>query len=137
MPLMELFEIKDAHSSAWLRFDGEIPRGLTGYDGCSFVASFSSHSVSATVLVYDIQPEKWSDLFLEMAKTWKGWEGEKDCESLEGHLRLEATTDALGHVRLTIRLRGLEIDKWSAESSIILEAGQLEVLSSRARAYLG
>jgi cytochrome c biogenesis factor len=135
---MELFEIKDAHSSAWLRFDGEIPRGLTGYDGCSFVARFSSHSVSATVLVYDIQPEKWSNLFLEMAENWKGWGGEKDCESLEGHLRLEATAGALGHVRLAIRLRGLEVsNSWSAESSIILEAGQLEALSSRARAYFG
>lgn len=135
---MEAFEIKDAESSAVISFEGRIPRGLTGYDGCQFLARFSSNPVTAMVRVYDIRPDKWGDFFLEMAHDWRGWSGVKDHGSLEGHLSLEATSDSLGHIRLVIRLCGVEVgSNWTAESSIVLEAGQLESLASRAKAYFG
>ena len=132
------FAIKDVDSSALLRFEGEIPRGLTGYDGCSFEIQFSSMPLSAAVRAYDIRPDRWADFFVELAENWRGWSGVKDHQSIEGHLGLEATSDSSGHVRLLIRLRGVEAgSNWTAESSIGLEAGQLEDLAARARAYFG
>ena len=135
---METFEIKDAESSTVLSFEGRVPRGLTGYEGCQFLVRFSSNPVTATVLVYDVRPCKWGDFFRDMARDWKGWVGVKDQGSLEGHVSLEATSDSSGHIRLAVRLRGAEVrSSWFAESSIVLEAGQLESLASRARAYFG
>ena len=135
---MESFEVRDTNSSASLCSEGKIPRGLTGYEGCEFVVRFSSYPVSAVVCVYDCTPEKWGNFFLEMSDNWGDWAGVKDQESLEGHLRLEATMDSLGHVRLVVRLCGVYVgSNWSAESFITLEAGQLEGLASRAKAYFG
>jgi hypothetical protein len=135
---MTEFEIKDVNSNASLRFEGEIPRGLTGYDGFHFVISLSAMPLSANVSAYDIQPNRWSNFFADLATNWRGWTGVKDRQSLEGHLRLEATADLSGHIRLRIRLRGMEVgSNWLAEISIALEAGQLEDLANRARAYFG
>lgn len=136
---MSGFLIKDVNSSTTIHFEGEIPSGLTGYDGCTFSASVSSHVLSAVTRVYDIRPDRWAVFFRELATDWRGWQGVKDHESLEGHLRLEAeAADSLGHIRLRICLRGVDApDLWVAEISLIVEAGQLEDLARRAEAYFG
>jgi Family of unknown function (DUF6228) len=136
---MHGFSIKDVNSSATLRFEGKIPVGLTGYDGCKFSASVSSHALSAVTEVYDIRPDRWAAFFKDLAVHWRGWQGIKDHESLEGHLRLEAeTADSLGHIRLRIWLRGVDIpDLWAAEISLVIEAGQLDDLVRGAEAYFG
>ncbi|BDU20127.1 DUF6228 family protein [Dyella sp. GSA-30] len=132
------FAIKDVDSSTVLQFEGEVPCGLTGRDGCFFVIRLVSIPLSAAVRVYDIQLGQWADFFADLAVNWQGWSGEKDHESLEGHLRLEATSDASGHIRLFIRLRDVEAgSNWLVETSMALEAGQLKGLADRARAYFG
>lgn len=136
---MPVFLIKDVNSSTTLRFEGKIPAGLTGYDGCMFSASVSSHALSAATEVYDIRPDRWAAFFKDLALHWRGWQGVKDHESLEGHLRLEAeTADSLGHIRLRTCLRGIDVpDLWIAEISLVVEAGQLDDLAHRAGAYFG
>ncbi|WP_445145070.1 DUF6228 family protein [Dyella sp. Tek66A03] len=133
------FLIKDVNSSTTLRFEGEIPTDLTGYDGCTFSVSASSHELSAVTKVYDIRPDQWTAFFKDLAVHWRGWQGVKDHESLEGHFRLEANTaDSLGHIRLRFRLRGVDVPNlWVAEASLIIEAGQLDDLAKRAEAYFG
>lgn len=132
------FVIKDVESSASIQFEGEIPRGLTGYDGCSFVIRFSSMPLNAAVDAYDIRPDRWADFFADIAENWRGWKGTKEHASLEGHLRLEATSDSSGHIRLFIELRGVEVaNVWVAKASIGLEAGQLEGLARSARVFFG
>jgi hypothetical protein len=94
--------------------------------------------LSGTVSAYDVKPDQWANFFVDLAENWRGWKGVKDHESLEGHLRLEATSDSSGHIRLFIRLRGIEVGSyWSAETSIGMEAGQLDSLAGRARSYFG
>ncbi len=85
---MDAFEVYDADSSACLRFQSLVPRGLTGYDGCQFIARFSCNPVSAVVRVYDVRSDKLCDLFFEMSENCRGWTGANDRESMEGHLRL-------------------------------------------------
>ncbi|WP_414648241.1 DUF6228 family protein [Dyella sp.] len=132
------FEIKDVESSAYLRFEGKITQGQVAYDGCSFALKLHSTNVSATTHAYDCQFNKWTRFFEELASNSGGWNGVTDCESLEGDLRLEATSDSLGHIRLRIRLRNVDPrTMWSAETSITLEAGQLDTLAKQAKAYFG
>lgn len=136
---MAEFLIKDVNSSTTFRFEGDIPVGLTGYDGCTFFASVSSHVLSAATKVYDIKPDQWGAFFNDLANHWRGWQGVKDHESLEGHLRVEAeAADSLGHIRLRMCLRGVDVpDLWVAEISMIVEAGQLDDLARRAEAFFG
>ena len=74
-------------------------------------------------------------LFSEAAREWRGWQPAKVWESLEGELRLQLTIDRAGHVRLTVRLlsdQGIH-DVWCVESSIGLEAGQLDAIAAEAK----
>ena len=135
---MAEFKLKDVHSDPELVFEGDIPRGLQGYDGCRFTVSLIGTPLSATVLVYDIQPQRWGDFFADLAMSWPGWDNKKECQSLEEHLRVAATHDRLGHIRLRVYLRDVNVGSdWSAETSIWLEAGQLEDVAKRARQYFG
>lgn len=136
---MPAFLIKDANSSTTFRFEGDIPVGLTGYDGCTFSASISSHVLSAATTVYDIRPDQWATFFNDLAVHWRGWQGVKDHESIEGHLRIEAeAADSLGHITLRMCLRGVDVPHlWMAEISLVVEAGQLDNLARQAQAFFG
>ncbi len=74
-------------------------------------------------------------LFSEAARDWRGWSATKTWESLEGELRLQLTIDRAGHVTLTVRLRSTQgiHDAWLVETSLGLEAGQLESIAAEAR----
>ena len=132
------FAITSVHGGRELQFAGSIPRGLTGYDGCTFTAKLVGPAVGAEVEVYDIKPERWSELFRGLAKEWRGWSGEKAEESLEGHLRLACTSDRIGHVTIRVRLRCMAPeDDWRVEADLQLEAGQLDRLAEAAADYFG
>jgi len=132
------FEIKDVESSACFRFEGKIPQGLVAYEGHSLVLRLHSSNVTAITHAYDCQFSKWTRFFKYLAANSHGWNGVMDRESLEGDLRLEATSDSLGHIRLRIRLKNVDPrTEWSAETSLRLEAGQLENLAKQAKAYFG
>jgi len=133
------FEIRSADDDGKLLLVGSVPRGLTGYDGCHFDASLVSIPLSASVRVYDIQPQNWSAFFQDLAANWKGWSGEKRMESLEGHLAVSATSDSLGHVSLRVRLRDIipGTADWCAEGTLVVEAGQLQRLADDARKFFG
>src|SRR5215467_15086934 len=110
------FEIHSTDNDGKLRFEGSVPRDLSGYDGCEYDVALTSAVLSATVKAYDIQPTRWSGFFAELAENWKGWTGEKTMESLEHHLKLTATADSLGHVSLVVQLRDvLPGSDWRAQ----------------------
>jgi hypothetical protein len=132
------FAIVSVHGGRQLQFLGSIPRGLTGYDGCTFAAKLVGPAVAASVEVYDIRPRRWSELFRGLAKDWRGWSGERAEESLEGHLRLACTADRTGHVTIRVRLRNMALeDDWLVEADLHMEAGQLDLLAGAAADYFG
>jgi hypothetical protein len=131
------FILKSAPDGSTLEFSGEIPRGLSGYDGASFSVSLRVEGLFARVLVYDIHPDHWSAFFAELAEGWRGWSGIRSQESLEHQLRIEATSDSLGHVRLRVLLRDDPVYNWRADGSIFVEAGQLEEIAQRAKTFFG
>jgi hypothetical protein len=133
------FEIHSTDDDGKLLVVGAVPRGLTGYDGCHFDVSLVSTPLSASVRVYDIQPQNWSAFFQDLATNWKGWSGEKKMESLERHLAVVATSDSLGHISLRVKLRDIipGTADWRAEGTLVVEAGQLERLANDARKFFG
>jgi hypothetical protein len=134
----DLFVIASVRGGSALEFRGVIPRGLEGYHGATYVAAVVGPTLSAAVDVYDIQPHRWALFFKDLATNWRGWEGAKTHESLEGHIRISCTADRLGHVTVRVYLRGdMQGSDWRAEDSIHLEAGQLDNLAAAARDYFG
>ena len=131
---MESFEVVSVQGDGKLLFHGAIPKGASGHDGCHFTASLISTPLSASVRVYDLEPAYWSGYFATLARNWRGWEGSKERESLEGHLRIVATTDSLGHISLRVYLRDVDSD-WRAEDVIVVEAGQLDSIAANAKNY--
>ena len=132
------FAIVSVRDGRQLELLGAIPRGLTGYDGCTVTAQLAGPALAATVDVHDINPQRWSTLFHDLAKHWRGWSGEKSAESPEGHLQLTCTADRTGHVAIRVRLRNMAVDDdWRVEATLHLEAGQLDRLATEATAYFG
>src|SRR5437016_13187563 len=97
----ESFAIASVHGGRQLQFLGNIPRGLTGYDGCTFTAKLIGPDVEAAVEVYDIQPQQWSVLFRDLAKDLRGWLGEHAKESLVRHIQLACTV----HLTVNVIIR--------------------------------
>jgi len=53
--MSDSFAIVSVHGGRQLLFRGSIPRGLAGYDGCTFTARLVGPAVEAAVDVYDNQ----------------------------------------------------------------------------------
>ena len=131
--------LRSVHGSARLELTGgPAPPDLTGYDGWTYSARVVGPPVDAQVVVYDIQPAGWTKFFTALAGDWRGWSGARSHESLEGHLRLDCTSDSFGHVDVRVALRGLLTDDdWRAEVTLHLEAGGLGRLAEDAAHFFG
>lgn len=92
-----------------------------------YQADLKCGALSASVEVYDLSPHVHLVGFFEELgeQWWSGWDGEKEFSSLEGHLDLRATRDALGHVALRVTLRDyLQSPEWTASATLEIDAGQ-------------
>ncbi|WP_228941626.1 DUF6228 family protein [Nocardioides sp. Leaf374] len=80
----------------------------------------------ATRRVYEGYDEGFTSLaryFNELATDWRGWNGSRYYESIEGDLRIQATHD--GHVNLRVLLRESAVSTgWCVEAELRLDAGE-------------
>jgi hypothetical protein len=75
-------------------------------------------------------------LFNQVAEEWSGWKGEKGWGAIEGEFNLSATCDSLGHVTFVVELNpNGHPPCWSANLSLVVDAGQLEGLSNAAKLF--
>ena len=68
-------------------------------------------------------------LFREMANEWKGWKKPKTWSDLEDRVKLSATADSTGHVRIAIELAGPDYDS-KLRAIVVYEAGQLDRIAN-------
>jgi Family of unknown function (DUF6228) len=96
-----------------------------------YMVTLRSTAVSGRIEVYDDRASRLTEFFAELAESWwRGWDGEKTYESLEGHLCLVATRDAAGHVQLRVSLRDkMDGPDLRVAATLVVEAGQLETLA--------
>jgi hypothetical protein len=76
--------------------------------------------------------------FDDIAANWRGWNGAKTYESLEGDLRLDAQHDGFGDVKVMVELKGdVPPYAWVATGGVITDPGaQMEEAASNARVLL-
>jgi hypothetical protein len=77
-----------------------------------------------------------SSMFNAMAGAWRGWAGQKSWQDLEARVSLAGESDATGHVRLTVELKGQDYDS-NLRVVLWYEAGQLEAMAGAVRELLG
>ena len=128
---MTSFTLRSARDSGQLLIE-PAPRGDESF---CFSASLAGPRLSASVEVYEDSPHGLVEYFAGLsALWWKGWEGERTFASLEGHLELVASRDALGRVHIRVSLcDNLHDPCWSAAGTLEVEAGQLPNLAEQIR----
>ena len=78
-----------------------------------------------------------ADFFDRLARDWRGWDGAREWESLEGDLKIEAK-HIYGHVRLRVTVRRFLADwgndGWSATGDLTIDPGeQMAQIATNAR----
>jgi len=102
-----------------------------------FSVEVMSTSISATTRVYAYRCDDLATLFDEMSRDWRGWQGSRDWESLEGELKLSCTADGKGHIVVSIRIaESLNPDTWRIQTTAMIEAGQVDQIAKAVRRFL-
>ena len=116
-------EVAIGHQGALnFRVEGTLhsPDGTTD----NLTVTVEQQGLRASKRVWDF--DGWSALlsfFEGLAVNWRGWDGNKNFDSLEGDFRLSAKHD--GHVRLSFELG--EFDRptpWAAKGELTLDPGE-------------
>lgn len=96
------------------------PDGTSDY----LVVTANLEGLRASKRVYDF--DRWSALlsyFEELELNWRGWDGDKTFDALEGDFRLSAKHD--GHVRVSFELEdSTPPNPWAAKGKIVLDPGE-------------
>jgi len=125
------FVIRSVDDGTVLRLAGSAP-AWPGY----FCAYLDRPGLSCRIRVcaYEPRGQRFSTIFREMAAAaWKGWEGDKAWESLEGEIRLSFRMDSSGHVNVEVQMR--DVYNWQIDTSLTLESGGLASLADDAEAF--
>jgi Family of unknown function (DUF6228) len=127
--------IRSAHDSGVL----ELQPAEESRPATDFLARFATGSLKADVRVYGPDGKLGlGEFFGGLAREWRGWDGERTWESLEGEVALRATHDRVGHVRLAVELVDRSGDigySWSARGGLMLEAGSLDAIARAAQQF--
>jgi Family of unknown function (DUF6228) len=101
-----------------------------------FRATIRSKYLTSFTDVYAFDPfdSNLVRFFEDLARNWKGFDGEKEWSSLEGELSLICTSDNLGHFALEATLRNNEDTRY-ARKTFFIESGQLEKIAQEARIF--
>lgn len=94
------------------------------------VAVLALSGLNAVIAVEEDVSGGFDDLatfFRSMEKSWRGWRGTRNWESLEGELRLTATHRG-GVIQLRVAIRRLGLDQgsdgWIVEGDVMIEPGE-------------
>jgi len=100
-------------------------------EGDYFKVAVGGGSVSAIKKVWGYTDTSFLvDLFTSIARDWKGWTGERHWESIEGDLKVSASSDKLGHIRLETEIKNHDPeDDWRIQVPVYLDAGSLDTIA--------
>jgi Family of unknown function (DUF6228) len=134
---MESVTIKSSSSGNTLRLSNPKPPG-SRYPVESICVELRGREIAASSSqVYLYQPYDLVEFFEDLARHWKGWEGEKRWCSVEDNFVLSATSDSLGHVSLGVTLRSGPYDEdWTVETAVTIDSGKLENVAGEIKRFL-
>ena len=101
-----------------------------------FLVSLRNNNLSASTKVYISDPydAHLTLFFMELAKDWRGFDGEKVWNSLEGEFGLICMADRLGHFAIEATIRDA-FDTWRVKNTIFVEAGQLAKIADDVKKF--
>jgi uncharacterized protein DUF6228 len=118
---------------------GEVSRDATG-DIWSLDVEIADSGLRASIAVTPHYAVSFDDLvrfFADLERHWRGWDGDRVYESLEGEFRI-AARHLGGRVQLTVDLGKHMPDDWRAQVTLTVDAGeQLRAAADDLAALLG
>jgi hypothetical protein len=103
----------------------------------SFTAILESDGLSAASEVDGFIFDPVIMLFNEVAKQWRGWDGEKTACSCDDKLHFSCTSDGLGHTFLRTKLvSGINDEDWEVQATLRLDTIQLEQIPNQLKQFL-
>ena len=103
-------EIKSSEGAACLTLSE--PEAVRGGDPPGyFTATVVDANLRASSRVYAYEASSIADLFEDLARNWRGWDGTKSGGSLEGDLCLDCESDRLGHTFIRVTLTSGPYDR--------------------------
>jgi hypothetical protein len=135
---MDEFLIPSANGSGGLLFFDRTPFE-TDRPILHCMVRVTDHNLSATAVVWvGADSTDPATLFDEMARKWSGWPDELCWHSPEKELVLRCCHDRKGHVSIDVQLRSGHYEHdWEVNATVMAEAGQLDDIARRARAFFG
>jgi hypothetical protein len=76
-----------------------------------------------------------AELFAELARDWRGWEGSRVWESADDDFLVVCKHDGIAGVRVEVTLRHHEED-WEVTSELFVELGPLDALARDVRSFI-
>ncbi len=121
--------IKSSDTSAQLVF--------SNIKGDYFWVSYQSPNLTVSKKVWGYTDcEFLVNLFDYMAKKWRGWEGEKGWESIEGEFGISCSSDKKGHIKINLSFVEHEgAEPWQANPILNTEAGLIEGIAKDVRKF--
>ena len=75
-------------------------------------------------------------LFHSLSQDWKGWNGVREWSSIEGDFGLSATSDKLGHIKLSMSFREVDAsEEWGAKVCLFVDSGQTENIAKKVSVF--
>jgi hypothetical protein len=107
------------------------------HSGDYFTASIEGDNLKASRRVWGYTDcEFLVQLFEGMARDWKGWQGERNWESIEGELKIAVSMRITGQVTIAVALRHFDgEDDWRLDVPVFTEAGQLESIAHEVASF--
>lgn len=134
------FEIRSNEAGAFLRIERDPERGPHADDleDGYWNTTLSCGSLHTSLRFYEMRLGGLVEYFAALAKTWRGWSGERRWESLEGDVEIIATHDGRGTISLwaSLRTEAFAQHRWNVTAELLLDAGGLDHLTRQARLLL-
>jgi hypothetical protein len=115
--------------------DEETSLELCQLNADFFVATIRSTGIHARGQVAAYMPDGLAELFVTIARDWRGWPDARTWRSLEGELEIRATFQKNGNVDFDVTLQYGAAAIWQVGTVIVVESGQLSALAEAAREF--
>jgi hypothetical protein len=115
--------------------DDETSLELSALDEDFFQATLQSTGINARAPVSALMADGLAELFMSIARDWRGWSDVRAWRSLEGELELRAAFVKNGNVELDVSLHFGAPAVWRVATVITVESGQLPALADAACAF--
>ena len=109
--------------------------GPNSYGEMDFQCELLAEGFSGLVSGSSMYRNSLSEYFISLAADWRGWAGEKSWMNDGVEIRLDATADRLGHIKLGVTLSTYNETRLYA--TIMIDCGLLDQIAADLKRIIG